>query len=307
MSFSERSEPRFEGAVAPERSGSFRSSGLSLHYCEWGDPEAPPVLLYHGMFDHGRGFDTLAPLLMERFRLVAVDARGHGESDWASSYGWSSDLRDIGNALHWLGRPAHLVGHSKGGGQVTNAASMYPERVRQVVNIDGFGPPGDFESPRNRERGLSAPARFAAHLDRGRRHAAKRMQWRPAARFEDLVERRSTQNPRLSREWLHYFLYFAVRQSADGWRWKADPLSGSGFGPFRAEWIAPGWQSLKRPLLAVFGSEPDSWGPLPEDLLRERLEYVPDVTLAKVEGVGHFVHMEAPEATARLLLDFLET
>ena len=41
------------------------------------------VLLCHGMFDHGRGFDLLAPLLADRFRVVAMDARGHGESSWA--------------------------------------------------------------------------------------------------------------------------------------------------------------------------------------------------------------------------------
>lgn len=306
MSASPAAEPSFEGAVAPERTGSFRSSGLDLHYYEWGDPDAPPMLLCHGMFDHGRGFDLLAPLLMDRFRVVAFDARGHGNSQWADSYSWDCGLRDIGSALHWLGRAAHLVGHSKGGGQVTNAASIYPELVRSVVNLDGFGPPDDFESFRQRDREASRPRGFAAYLDRARRHAKQQRSWRPAADFEDLVSRRAGQNPRLSREWLRYFLSFAVRHSEDGWRWKADPMTASSFGPFRVEWIAPGWQSLRAPMLAVVGTEADTWGPLPDAILHERLAYLPNVELVRVKGAGHFVHMERPEATAGLLLDFLE-
>jgi pimeloyl-ACP methyl ester carboxylesterase len=76
-------------------------------------------------------------------------------------------------------------------------------------------------------------------------------------------------------------------------------------GPWRPEWIAPGWQRLRAPMLAVTGSEPDTWGPLPEPLIRERLAYVADVERATVQGVGHFVHMEAPDALADLLLDWL--
>jgi pimeloyl-ACP methyl ester carboxylesterase len=258
------------------------------------------------MFDHGRGFDLLAPLLADRFRVIAFDARGHGNSQWADSYSWDSDLRDIGNVLHQIGRPVHLVGHSKGGGQATNAASIYSEQVRCIVNLDGFGPPDDFESPHRSGQNATGPQAFAAHLDRARRHARRQRSWRAAASFEELVERRAAQNPRLSREWLHYFLHFAVQQTQDGWRWKADPLSGRGFGPFKVEWIGPAWQTLRTPMLAVAGTEADTWGPLPDAMLRTRLEFAPEVTLAKVEGAGHFVHMEQPEATARLLLDFMD-
>jgi pimeloyl-ACP methyl ester carboxylesterase len=298
--------PHYPGAVAPERTSSVEAMGVRLNLSEWGDPAAPPLLLCHGMFDHGRGFDLLAPRLASRFRVVALDARGHGDSDWADAYTWDADVQDIVQVLAFLGRPAHLVGHSKGGGQATDAAIRAPQAVRSLVNIDGFGPPAEgFTRPGGPPAELPIPQRMAFFLDR-RRAAAELEAWRPYPSLDDLVERRRKQNPRLSREWLRYFLFHGARESENGWRWKADPHAGQGFGPWRPEWIGPGWRHLRAPLLAVIGSEPDTWGPLPEELIRERLSFVPNLERATVEGAGHFVHMEQPAATAEVLLAFLE-
>jgi len=157
------SEPDFPGATAPERVRDVQAHGVRLRVSEWGDPAAPPVLLTHGMFDHARGFDTLAPLLAARFRVVAMDARGHGDSTWADAYSWACDIEDIGAVLRDLGRPAHLVGHSKGGGQATDAAIRWPDAVRRLVNIDGFGPPDEegFARPGQSEAPPSLPVRLA--------------------------------------------------------------------------------------------------------------------------------------------------
>ena len=115
------------------------------------------------------------------------------------------------------------------------------------------------------------------------------------------------QNPRLSLEWLRYFAAHGsrarARRAASGtsirWR-RAAP------GPFRPDWIAPGWRRLRMPMLAVIGSEPDTWGPLPEPILAPRLANVPLLTRATVQDAGHFMHIEQPRETARLILDFLE-
>ncbi len=298
--------PEYPGAVAPERQRRISSGGVEIQTHEWGDPDAPPVVLCHGMFDHGRGFDLLAPYLAERFRVVALDARGHGDSDWADAYTWHADLADVAAVLASLGRPAHLVGHSKGGGQATDTATSVPERVRQLVNIDGFGPPPEGFIPPGRE-GFEGTRmeRFRMFLDR-RRRASNGAAWRPYAGLEDLVERRQAQNPRLTREWLRYFLWHGSREVEGGWVWKADPLAPQGFGPWKPEWIGPGWRALEVPMLAVIGSELDTWGPLPEPILAERLSNVKQLERATVEGTGHFVHMEKPKETAALLLEFLE-
>jgi len=297
------SEPSHPGAAAPERSRDFVSDGFRLRVHEWGDPAAAPLVLLHGGFDHGRGFDLLAPLLATRFHVVALTSRGHGDSEWDDFYAWPNDVADAVNLMRSLARPVHLVGHSRGGGQATDAAVWAPDCVRRLVNIDGFGPPPEGFVLRGKPDPRSLPARFAAYLD-GRRKASER-RWRPYASLEDLVERRAAQNPRLSREWLRYFLYFGARETEAGWVWKTDPEFGTGFGPWRPEWVARTWHRLRMPVLAVAGTEPDVWR-LAEEIAAERLAAVPTLERAAVAGAGHFVHMERPRETADLLLGFLE-
>jgi pimeloyl-ACP methyl ester carboxylesterase len=295
-------EPHYPGAVAPERSRFFASDGVRLRVDEWGDPSAPPVVLLHGAFDHGRGFDLLAPLLATRFRVLALTSRGHGDSEWVDVYAWPSDVADAVNLLRSLGRPAHLVGHSRGGGQATDAALWAPECVRRLVNIDGFGPPPEgFAPPGVTLDRRPLPERFRDHLDRRRQERA----WRPYPSLDELVERRSRQNPRLSREWLAYFLFHGAREVEGGWVWKTDPEFARGFGPWRPDWIGPGWKGLRVPMLAVVGTEPDTWQ-LAEEVAAERLSFVPELRRAAVPGAGHFVHMERPRETADVLLGFLE-
>jgi pimeloyl-ACP methyl ester carboxylesterase len=281
--------------------------GIGLRVHEWGDPSAAPLVLSHGFFDHGRGFELLAPRLAERFRVVSYDARGHGRSDWADAYTWTADLDDLLAVLHSLDRPAHLLGHSRGGSQATDAAVAAPDHVRQLVNLDGFGPPPEGFSPPGRPRApeVPVPTRFAGFLDR-RRRAVERGRWRAYPSFEDLVERRGEQNPRLGPAWLRRFLAYSALETEEGWTWSMDPLLTDGFGPWRPEWIAPLWRRLRAPLLAVTGSEPDTWGPLPEPLLAERLAHVPRAERAVIEGAGHFIHMERPAETAALVLAWLE-
>ena len=293
-------EPSFPNAAPPERTRTIDSMGVRLNLLEWGDPEAQPLVLCHGMFDHGRSFALLAPLLARRFRLIAVDARGHGDSGWADAYTWLVDVLDIVAVLHSLGREAYLLGHSKGGGQAVDAARAAPDIVTKLVNIDGFGPPGleDADKP--------LPVRCAEFLAAHRR-LAHRPAWHPYKSLDDLVERRRAQNPRLSREWLRYFIFHGATESHDGWRWKADPHMPYGFGPWTPDWIAPSYGTLRIPMLAIVGSEPDTWGPLPEAILAERLAGVRRLERRTVAGAGHFVHIERPAETADAILDFLDS
>ncbi len=82
----------YPGAVAPERERFVSSLGLRLHVVEWGDPRRRRVLLTHGFYDHARSFDTFAPLLAARYRVLALDSRGHGDSDWPDGYAWLADV-----------------------------------------------------------------------------------------------------------------------------------------------------------------------------------------------------------------------
>jgi pimeloyl-ACP methyl ester carboxylesterase len=188
-----------------------------------------------------------------------------------------------------------------------DAAAQVPACVRQLVNIDGFGPPSEEGFPRpGQDAAPATPAeRFREFLDR-RRAAAARSSWRVYPDLEDLVERRLAQNPRLDRAWLRYFAFHGSREVEGGRVWKSDPFLAMSFGPFKPRWIAPAWRHVRAPVLAVIGSEPDTWGPIPEPMRRERLGHLRRVEHAVVEGAGHFTHMERPRETAELVLGFLE-
>jgi pimeloyl-ACP methyl ester carboxylesterase len=295
----------YPGAVAPARQRFVSSLGLRLNLVEWGDPDAEPLLLTHGFYDHARSFDTFAPLLAARYRVLALDSRGHGDSDWPDAYAWHADVLDVVNVLRELGRPAHLVGHSRGGGLVTDAALLYPAGVRKLVNMDGFGPPpAGWEAEGMRRYEGSAPELLAAFFD-WRRTNVSRRSFRPSPSLDELAARRRKQNPRLSLEWLRYFAAQGAREVEGGFVWKVDPYAARGFGPWRPEWIAPAWQGLAMSVLALWGDQPDAWG-LPEPWRSERLAYVPVLETAAVAGAGHFIHIEKPAETAALVLDFLE-
>ncbi|MEN8159481.1 MAG: alpha/beta fold hydrolase, partial [Myxococcota bacterium] len=96
----------------------------------------------------------------------------------------------------------------------------------------------------------------------------------------------------------------ARAKSWAGWVWKVDPFAARGFGPWRPEWIAPSWRDLEAPVLAVWGDQADAWG-LPDPWRSDRLANVPVLETAVVADAGHFMHIERPEATADLVLDFL--
>ena len=68
-----------------------RVGDLNLHYLEWGEAGAPPVIMVHGLSGNAHNFDNLAPHLATRYRVISVDVRGRGDSDWAADANYSND------------------------------------------------------------------------------------------------------------------------------------------------------------------------------------------------------------------------
>lgn len=290
--------------AAPHRRHIIRPLGVPIVLHEWGDPDADPVVLVHGFLDHGRGFETIAVQLAEHYRVISYDARGHGESGWSDGYAWPIDVAELVEILRWTGKPCFVLGHSRGGGMATDAGILAPELVRKLINIDGFGPPPEgFAPPGTKPDERTSAEKFESYLDLRRADSGERG-WRAYESLEALVQRRQNQNPRLNGSWLEHFVRVGARRTEAGFVWRADPLLIRGFGPWRVDWVARQWPSLKRPLLAVVGSEQDSWGPLPESVIGPRLDLIPEVERACIQDAGHFVHMEQSDATATLARDW---
>jgi len=291
--------PSYPGAVEPLRHRWVRSGDLRVHVAEWGRESDPPLVLCHGFWDHARGFATLAPLLADAgYRVCAVDVRGHGDSDWAHTYFWWGWVGDVVRVIESLDREVAVIGHSFGGGVAVDTAVVLPQRVRKVVNIDGFGPPPDDATV------APVPERLENFLDL-RRKLTMRPDWKPYPSLADLIARRGAQNPRLSPQWLQYFVFHAARQTEAGWIWKADLQMTGGAGPWKPDFVALSYAALEVPLLAIEGTEDDTWGPMDDAIVAPRLARAPDVTRCRVAGAGHFVHMEKPRETAAAILDFI--
>ncbi|MEE8230582.1 MAG: alpha/beta hydrolase, partial [Qipengyuania citrea] len=99
-------------------SQTFISQRLRLHYLDWGNRGKPPLVLVHGGRDHARSWDWVAEQLREDWHVVALDHRGHGDSDWVSDGNYSANdmVYDLAQLIHQLGvGPVTIVSHSMGG------------------------------------------------------------------------------------------------------------------------------------------------------------------------------------------------
>ena len=146
---------------------------LNLH--EWGDPSAPVVVCLHGVNAHGRRFRRLAEeQLAERYRVLAPDLRGHGNSDWEPPWTIATHAHDVLETLDAAGvRRARWVGHSFGGRLILEIAALAPDRIERAALLDpaiqllphvGF----DFAERERADHAFDSPEQaIAARLETG--------------------------------------------------------------------------------------------------------------------------------------------
>ncbi|WP_394777550.1 alpha/beta fold hydrolase, partial [Undibacterium sp.] len=294
----------FPGARGPDRQRSVDSGGLKLAVYEWGDIDAPPLLLVHGALDFARTFDVFAPLLADAgYRVVSYDHRGHGDSEHAAMYSWTADERDMLAVADSITRaPFIAIGHSKGGSMLAHSIQALPHRFNRFVAIDGL----PFRSPNSdatlRERKSMTADVITGWLDH--RLATGSLARKPGS-LEELAQRRARMNPRLSHEWLCYLVSKGARHDADGWRWKIDAaLRPGGFGTHRSRWMTDRLPGFPIPMLAMFGTvtEPMGWDVKPADLMPY---FAPTTQVEVMQDTGHFIHIERPQQTAALICAFL--
>ena len=297
--------PDLSGVRVPDREYRIETGGVGIALHEWGEPDAPALMLAHGGFDFARTFDGFAPLLADAgWRVVSWDHRGHGDSDHAHLYSWDADLRDAASVFdHVAGRRAvPTIGHSKGGALLVQLADAQPFRFSALVNIDGIPSKRRIPDIAEHERTKMLTGEVTGWLDHRRGTAGAQ---RKPGTIDELAARRGRMNPRHSVEWLRYLVTVGAIERDDGWRWKLDPsMRFGGFGPWRPEWSLYRLAGLGIPFygMLVEIEEEMGWGTAPEDVL----PYVPEGgRLEVLAGVGHFAHIERPEAVADRILEFL--
>ena len=262
----------------------FHSQGLKLHYLDWGNQGAPTLLLLHGMRDHARSWDWTARALRHEYHVVALDLRGHGDSDWSSdhAYGLPYHMVDLVDLIDTLGEePISIVSHSYSGNTSSRYAGLFPERVNKLVVVDGLGPTPAIARAWASTAAVERMTNFIAH-----RRASALREGRRMANIAEAVERMAKANPHLSPDQVQHLAIHGVREYADGYGWKYDPLVNC----FPAEEFAVDaavfWQMVTAPTLLFWGSE--SWVSNPEE--DGRAVHFRDHHTIVFDRAGHWLH-----------------
>jgi pimeloyl-ACP methyl ester carboxylesterase len=286
--------------------------GLRVHVNRWGDaslvtPERAPLVMLHGWMDVGASFQFVVDALAvaEGFdRLVlAPDWRGFGrtESPAVDSYWFPDYLADLDALLDALvpGAAVDLLGHSMGGNVVMSYAGVRPERIRRLVNLEGFGLP--------ETQPEQAPKRLLQWLDELRTPA----ELRSYDSLQAVAERLMKNNPLLAADKAAWLAPHWSAQRADGrWHILGDPAH-KRVNPvlYRKDEILATWKRIAAPLLWVDGDRTDIarwWGHrYPREEFDARLAVVPRVERARLAPCGHMLHHDQPEALAAHLRRFL--
>ncbi len=276
-------------------------NGLRLHYLDWGNEDKPPMLLLHGRIQSAHSWDFTALAFHDEFHVIALDERGHGDSDWApdGDYTAATQFPDIEGFVDALKLDAiTLIGHSMGGRNSMVYASRHPERLRALVIVDMAPQTGGPDGPDF----LSAQQAPQRPNFRG----ARRRPPQEADSFEEYVQTSHALNPRRTLEQLRGSLAHQVRQFPDGkWRLKWDPVlrsaDSNGLG---AEKLWGCFSLIRCPTMLIRGGE----SRMVSDATVQRMkEYIPTMKSAVVAGAGHGVPGDRPAQFQQEVRQFLAT
>lgn len=263
--------------------------GLRFHYLDWGRAEAPALILLHGFTGHARTWDHVAALLADRFRVLALDQRGHGDSAWATDgdYRIASMAGDL-DAFTAALCPARftLVGQSMGGRVAIAYAGAHPDRVERLILVD-IGP----------EIAPEGLARISTTVSRVPEEVPSE---------EDAYRLIRAAAPRYSEPLLRHRIRHGFRRLPNGrlgWKYDKALREQARAGTRDIPDLWPDLSRITCPTLIVRGAESDVLSP---QIAKRMLETLPNGRLVEIADAGHTVPGDQPDAFLAVIRTFLE-
>jgi len=270
--------------TASSRDGATTLNGLRFHFLDWGTEAQPPLLLLHGGAQTAHSWDDVAPDLARDHHVLALDQRGHGDSDWAPAGRYRRDdfVADIAAFLDDRGwRAAAVMALSLGGLNSIAFAARHPERVAGLVVVD------------------VAPTISAI----GGKAIATQLAVRDFASFDEAVERAQAFNRLRSAENVRDRLRHALKQGPDGrWTYKFDPNIGGGGLETDFERLWEQVHQIHCPTLLVRGAQSAI---LSRETAARFVRELPVSTVVEVPGAGHSVMGDNPTGFISAVRPFL--
>jgi pimeloyl-ACP methyl ester carboxylesterase len=282
---------------------------LTYHVQLWGEPspDKTPLVMVHGWMDVAASYQFVVDALSHDHYVIAPDWRGYGQtgSGSADNFWFPDYLADLDFLLdHYApDTPVNLIGHSMGGNVVMQYAGVRPERIRRLVNLEGFGMPATQAS--------EAPARFAKWMDGLKKFHQGELDLSAYDSSEGVAHRLMKTNPRLSFDKANWLAQHWARENAPGqWQIMGDPAHKIiNAQLFRVEEVMALYQRISMPTLAVEASDSslEKWwkGKYTLADYHERLKALPQVEIALIDEAGHMMHHDQPEVLAALIERFI--
>ena|SRR5882724_4521733 len=282
---------------------------LNYHVLAWGEPGPgkTPLVMVHGWMDVAASYQFVVDAFAHDHYVIAPDWRGYGLTEVETDNYWFPDyLADLDFLIDHYSpdAPVDLVGHSMGGNVAMLYAGSRPDRIRRLVNLEGFGMAATHPS--------QAPGRYARWMDELKAFHRGEMALKPYACADGVARRLMKTNRRLSQDkadWLAR--HWAKADSAGQWRILGDAAHKiTNAQLYRVDEVLEIYKAIAAPTLAVETSDDSlvQWwqGKFTLAEYHERLKAVPNARRAVIQDAGHMLHHDQPEQLARLIESFLE-
>lgn len=282
---------------------------LNYHVRCWGEPGPgiTPLVLLHGWMDVAASFQFVVDALAEDHFIIAPDWRGFGltQSGGADAFWFPDYLADLDALLdHYApGQSVNLAGHSMGGNVAMVYAGVRPERVRRLVNLEGFGLPAT--------RAEQAPGRYVQWLDGVKQFNSGELQLKTYNSLEAVARRLMKTNTRLGTDKAHWLAaHWSAEQRTGQWAILGEAAHKVANAQlYRVDEMLAIQRCITAPTLMVEAADDTVsllWrGQFTLSEHHERLKSVANIEVVQVPDCGHMLHHDQPQAVAALLERFM--